>query len=193
VTFIAGVLQDDPAIDDLLGRIDAGKRGMACGQAFPVGLQPTVEHLRALSLNATGSLSDHLAELLLDSRRIAEQPANRHLLALLLRLRLHISAQLYEVLKQAFLSDLHTPADGGPRALPLLAGCYLASIPGDARRRAFVGEVLARVVQLQGELDWTDESLRSEAWARRTSRLLFATVAVMVVAMAAIIWWKMSR
>lgn len=193
VTFIAGVLQDDPAIDDLLGRIDAGKRGTACGQAFPVGLQPTVEHLRALSLNATGSLGDHLTDLLLDSRRIAEQPANRHLLALLLRLRLHVSTQLYHVLKQAFLPDLHAPADGGPGALPLLAGCYLASIPGDARRRAFVGEVLARVVQLQGELDWTDESLRSEAWARRTSRLLFATVAVMVVTMAAIIWWKMSR
>ncbi|MFM7520237.1 MAG: type VI secretion protein IcmF/TssM N-terminal domain-containing protein [Planctomycetota bacterium] len=193
VTFVAGVLQDDPAIDELLGRIDVGKRATACGQAFPVGLPPTTEHLRALSLTATGTLSDHLAELLLDSRRIADQPANRHLLALLLRLVLHVSTQLFQVLQQAFAPDLHAPGDGRPGTLPLLAGCYLASIPGDSRRRAFVGAVLARVTHLQGELDWTDDSLRSEAWARRTSRLLFTAVAVMIAAMAAIIWWKLSR
>jgi hypothetical protein len=53
--------------------------------------------------------------------------------------------------------------------------------------------VLDRVVHLQGELDWTDESLRAEAWALRTSRGLFAAVAVMVAAIGAIIWWKVSR
>ena len=37
------------------------------------------------------------------------------------------------------------------------------------------------------------ESLRAEAWASRTSRLLFGAAAVMVVAMVAIIWWRLSR
>jgi hypothetical protein len=74
-----------------------------------------------------------------------------------------------------------------------LAGCYVASISGDASRRAFGRGLLDRVVQLQGELDWTDESLRAEAWAARTSRLLFGAAAVMVVAMVAIIWWRLSR
>ena len=193
VTLLAGVLQDDPAIDDLLPRLDAGKRAAAFGQPFPVGLPPTAEHLHALAFNATGSLNDRLAELLLDPRRIAEQPANRHLLAMLGRMRLDVSTQIARVLQQAFSADLHGGTDGRRGILPLLAGCYVASISGDAGRRAFGRGLLDRVVQLQGELDWTDESLRAEAWAARTSRLLFGAAAVMVVAMVAIIWWRLSR
>jgi hypothetical protein len=69
----------------------------------------------------------------------------------------------------------------------------VASISRQPNRRAFVREVLDRVVHLQGELDWTDDSLRAEAWALRMSRGLFAAVAVMVAAIGAIIWWKVSQ
>ena len=193
VTFVAGILQDDAAIDDLLPRLDAGKLADACGQPFPLGLPPTAEHLHALAFNAAGSLHDRLAELLLDPRRIAQQPANRHLLAMVGRLRLHVSTQIARVLQQAFSPDQHGGTDGRRGVLPLLAGCYVASISGDVGRRAFGQGMLDRVVQLQGELDWTDESLRAEAWAGRTSRLLFGAAAVMVVAMVAIIWWRLSR
>jgi type VI secretion system protein ImpL len=193
VTLLAGILQDDPAIEDLLPRLDAGKRAAAFGQPFPVGLPPTAEHLHALAFNATGSLNDRLAELLLDPRRIAEQPANRHLLAMLGRMRLDVSTQIARVLQKAFSSDLHGGTDGRRGVLPLLAGCYVASISGDAGRRAFGRGLLDRVVQLQGELDWTDESVRAEAWAARMSRLLFGAAALMVVAMVAIVWWRLSR
>lgn len=193
VTMVAGVLQDDPAIDDLLTRLDVGKRSAVCGQPFPLGLPPAPEHLHALAFNATGSLNDRLAELLLDPRRIGQQPANRHLLAMLGRLRLHISTQIARVLQQAFSPDLHGGVDGRRGAMPLLAGCYVASVSANANRRAFVRGLLDRVVQMQGELDWTDESLRAEAWAARMSRVLFAATAVMVLAIVAIVWWRMSR
>jgi len=193
VTLVAGVLQDDPAIDDLLSRLDAGKRTAACGQPFPLGLPPTAEHLHALAFNATGSLNDRLAELLLDPRRISQQPANRHLLAMLGRLRLHISTQIARVLQQAFSPDLHGGVDGRRGVMPLLAGCYVASISGNPSRRAYVRGLLDRVVQMQGELDWTDESLRAEAWAGRMARVLFAAAGVMVLAIVAIVWWRLSR
>jgi hypothetical protein len=193
VTLLAGVLQDDPAIDDLLPRVDAGKRAAAFGQPFPLGLPPTAEHLHALAFNTTGSLNDRLAELLLDPRRIAEQPANRHLLAMLGRMRLDVSTQIARVLQQAYSTDLHGGTDGRRGVLPLLAGCYVAAISSDTSRRAFCRGLLDRVVQLQGELDWTDESLRAEAWAGRMSRLLFGAAAAMVVAMVAIVWWRSSR
>jgi type VI secretion system protein ImpL len=193
VTFVAGVLQDDPAIDELMSRLDASSRSAACGQPFPPGLPPTPEHLQALALNAIGSLNDRLANLLLDPRRIAQDVANRQLLALLLRLRLHVSTQVHRVLQQTFTPELPVNVDGRPGVLPLLAGCYLASISPNANRRAFVQGLLDRVVHLQGELDWTDESLRAEAWARRTSRVLFALAAAFVVAILAIVWWKATR
>lgn len=193
VTLVAGVLQDDPAIDDLLTRIDAGKRGTACGHAFPPGLPPTPEHLHGLAFNATGSLMDMLAELLLDPRRIADQPANRHLLAMLGRLRLHLGTQLARMLPQAFSPELHRGADGHGGDLPLLAGCYVASLSPAPGRRAFVRGMLESVIQVQGELDWTDESVRADRWAGRVSRILFTASAVMVVAIVTIAWWSMSR
>ncbi len=193
VTLVAGVLQDDPAIEDLLTRLDPGKRAAACGQSFPLGLPPTPEHLHALAFNATGSLNDRLAELLLDPRRITQQPSNRHLLALFGRLRLHVTTQIARVLQQAFSRDLHGGVDGRRGVMPLLAGCYVASISGNASRRAYVRGLLDRVSQMQGELDWTDESLRAEAWAARMARVLFAAAAVMVAAIVVIVWWKVSR
>jgi hypothetical protein len=138
-------------------------------------------------------LIDRAAELLLDPRRIAQQPANRHLLAMVGRLRLHVSTQIARVLQQAFSSDLHGGADGRRVVLPLLAGCYVASISANASQRAFVRGMLDRVVQMQGELDWTDGSLRAEAWAVRMSRVLFTVTAVMVAAIVAIVWWRLSR
>ena len=193
VTLVAGVLQDDPAIEDLLTRLDAGKRAAACGQAFPPGLPPTPEHLHALAFNATGSLNDTLAELLLDPRRIADQPANRHLLAMLGRLRLNVATQLARLLPQAFSPDLHCGTDIRGGGMPLLAGCYVASLSTAASRRAFVRGMLDAVLQLQGELDWTEESLRADVWAGRIARILFSSTAVMVAAIVAIVWWSTSR
>jgi hypothetical protein len=69
----------------------------------------------------------------------------------------------------------------------------VASLSGTASRRAFVRGLLDRVVQMQGELDWTDESLRAEAWAGRMSRVLFAAAAVMIATIVAIVWWRVSR
>jgi hypothetical protein len=193
VTLVGGVLQDDPAIDDLLTRLDAGKRAAACGHPFPPGLPPTPELMQALAFNATGSLNDTLAELLLDPRRIADQPANRHLLAMLGRLRLHVATQLARLLPQAFSPDLHSVADGRGGGMPPLAGCYVASLSPAASRRAFVRGMLDAVLQTQGELAWTDESLRADVWADRVSRILFGATAVMVTAIVAIVWWSMSR
>jgi type VI secretion system protein ImpL len=193
VTLVGGVLQDDPAIDDLLTRLDAGKRAAACGHPFPPGLPPTPELMQALAFNATGSLNDTLAELLLDPRRIADQPANRHLLAMLGRLRLHVATQLARLLPQAFSPDLHSVADGRGGGMPPLAGCYVASLSPAASRRAFVRGMLDAVLQTQGELAWTDESLRADVWADRVSRILFGATAVMVTAIVAIVWWRVSR
>ncbi len=193
VTVVAGVLQDDPAIDDLLTRQDSGKRSAACGQPFPPGLPPTPEHLQAIALQVTGSLIDRLAELLLDPRRIAQQPANRHLLAMLGRLRLNLSPQIARVLQQALSPDLHGGVDGRRCILPLFAGCYVASISGNPDRQAFVRGLFDAIVQMQGELDWTDESLRAEAWAGRMSRILFTAAVLMAVAIVGIVWWRMSR
>jgi hypothetical protein len=53
--------------------------------------------------------------------------------------------------------------------------------------------MLAAVLLVQGELDWTDESLRADLWAGRASRVIFVITAIMVAAIVGILWWGMSR
>jgi len=57
----------------------------------------------------------------------------------------------------------------------------------------FTRGLLERVVNLQGELDWTNDCLSRNEWATRIARGLFAMVAAMVLAIGAIVWWKLAR
>lgn len=187
VTMVAAGLEQDPAIPDLVSRLEPEQRLEVSGTAIPPGVFPGVELLKAAAANSGGLLTDRIADLLLDPRRLGQQPAHRHLLALLCRVRLHMAEQMSRVLEQAFATDLHG------RNTPLLAGCYLAALGPKADRRLFTRGLLERVVNLQGELDWTDDRLGRNGWATRIARGLFAISALMVVAIAAIVWWKALR
>ena len=187
VTMVAAGLEQDPAMPDLASRLEAAQRLEVSGTAFPPGIVPGVELLKAAAANAGGPLTDRIAEMLLDPRRIEQQPANRHLLAMLCRARLHVAVQMSRVLEQAFATELHGPN------VPMLAGCYLAALGSKADQRLFTRGLLERVVNLQGELDWTDDCLSRNAWATRIARSLFAMVAAMVLAIVAIVWWKIVR
>jgi hypothetical protein len=187
VTIVAAGLEQDSAMPDLVSRLEAAQRLEASGTAFPPGIVPGVELLKVAAANAGGPLTDRIAEMLLDPRRIDQQPANRHLLAMLCRVRLHVAEQASRVLEQAFTADLHG------HNIPMLAGCYLAALGSKADRRLFTRGLLDRVVNLQGELDWTDDCLSRNGWATRIARSLFAMVAAMVLAIAAIVWWKIVR
>jgi len=187
VTMVAAGLEQDPAIQDLVSRLEPAERLEVSGTAFPPGIVPGVEQLKVAAVNTGGPLTDRIAEMLLDPRRIDHQPANRQLLAMLCRMRLHVVEQVVRVLEQAFAADLH----GQDR--PMLAGCYLAALGSKADRRLFTRGLLDRVVNLQGELDWTDDCLSRNVWATRIARSLFGMVAVMAVAIAAIVWLKTVR
>jgi hypothetical protein len=187
VTMVAAGLEQDPAMPDLVSRLEPAERLEVSGTAFPPGIVPGVEQLKVAAVNTGGPLTDRIAEMLLDPRRIDQQPGNRHLLAMLCRMRLHVVEQVARVLEQAFAADLH----GQDR--PMLAGCYLAALGSKADGRLFTRGLLERVVNLQGELDWTNDCLSRNGWATRIARGLFAMVAAMVLAIVAIVWWKLAR
>jgi len=187
VTMVAAGLERDPAMSDLVSRLEPAQRLEVSGTAFPHGIVPGFEHLRASAVNTCGPLADSIEGMLLDPRRIDQQPAHRHLLALLCRVRLNVVEQVLRVLVQAFATEMHG------QNMPMLAGCYLVALGSKADRRLFTRGLLDRVVNLQGELDWTDDCLRRNTWATRIARSLFALVAAMVLAIAAIVWWKLAR
>lgn len=187
VTVVAAGLEQDPALPDLVSRLEPTERLEVSGTAFPPGIVPGFDLLKVAAANACGALTDRVAEMLLDPRRIDQQPALRHLLAMLCRVRLHMVEQISRVLEQAFATELHG------ENVPMLAGCYLAALGSKADRRLFTRGLLERVVNLQGELDWTNDCLSRNEWATRIARGLFAMVAAMVLAIGAIVWWKLAR
>ena len=187
VTMVAAGLEQDPALPDLVSRLEPAQRLEVSGAAFPPGIVPVVDLLKVAAANTGGPLTDRIEEMLLDPRRIDQQPAHRHLLAMLCRVRLHMVEQISQVLEQAFATELHGPN------VPMLAGCYLAALGSKADGRLFTRGLLERVVNLQGELDWTNDSLSRNGWATRIARGLFAMVAAMVLAIVAIVWWKLAR
>ena len=191
VTFVAASLQDDPAIKDLLARLSPADRAAAAGAAFPTGLTPTPSQLGDLAANVAGSLMDRLVTLLLDPRRIGDQPANRHLLGMLGRLGLIVNRQMALVLTHAFAPGVHGGA--GRDGTPLLAGVAVAAVTPSADKRAFVRGLIERVIALQGELAWTARSLAVDAGARRWARAIGVATLAMVVAAATILWWKATR
>ena len=187
VTMVAAGLEQDPALPDLVSRLEPAQRLEVSGAAFPPGIVPVVDLLKVAAANTGGPLTDRIEEMLLDPRRIDQQPAHRHLLAMLCRVRLHMVEQISQVLEQAFATELHGPN------VPMLAGCYLAALGSKADGRLFTRGLLERVVNLQGELDWTNDCLSRNGWATRIARSLFAMVAAMVLAIVAIVWWKLAR
>jgi len=191
VTFVSATLQDDPAVGELLARLAPADRAAAAGVAFPPGLAATPSHLLDLAANAAGPLVDRLVTLVLEPRRMNDQPANRDLVGMLCRLGLIVNQQLARVLSQAFSPELR---GADPRAsTPLLAGVAVVAASSNPDRRAFVRGLIDRVVSLQGELEWTPESLLADVWASRVARVLGVLTVALATAVAALLWWKLSR
>jgi len=137
--------------------------------------------------HAVGPVIDEIAELLLEPTRIGEQPMNRRLLACLVRLRLHGVTQLQVVLERVFSREAMTAGR------PLLAGCYVAALSAEAERRGFLAGALARVVEQQAELEWTDARWRADTRASRAAMVLFGLAVTCLVTTAALLWWKFGR
>jgi hypothetical protein len=77
--------------------------------------------------------------------------------------------------------------------MPLLAGVAVAAVSLDPDRRAFVRGLIDRVVSLQGELEWTPDSIAADERAKKVARLLAVAAGVLVTASVMIAWWKVSR
>ena len=191
VTFVAATLQDDPAIGELLSRLTPGDRASAAGVAFPTGLPPTATHLLDLAANVAGPLVDRLVTIVLDPRKMNDQPANRDLVGMLCRQGLIVNQQMARLMTHAFGVEIR---GGDPRtSVPLLAGVAVAAASSNPERRAFVRGLIDRVVSLQGELEWTPESLLADVWARRVARVLGVVALTMAALIAGLLWWKLSR
>lgn len=118
VVIAASGLEMESAFPDLLQRI--GKEGYkkTIGQIFPINLPTTPDQMQAVSQRACGVLDDMIVTQLLDTKKLDDQPADRHLVGMVCRIRLNLIPQMTAMLA----SVLNSASHGGGA---MLAGCYL--------------------------------------------------------------------
>jgi hypothetical protein len=167
VTFLVHGLEEDRGFLELLRRMPAAERGSRLGQRVAVGLSPSYEQFGVVAAKACGMVEDLILGRLLRSPGILEEQNNADLVGLACRLRYDLSGRLTAILRRAFSGS------DDEDALPLLAGCYLGGCGKQPDQRGFVSGVFEKIFDLQGELAWTDETLRIDAAAARLATVLW--------------------
>ncbi|MEI6036504.1 MAG: type VI secretion protein IcmF/TssM N-terminal domain-containing protein [Planctomycetota bacterium] len=190
VVVAASGLEMESAFPDLFQRIGKEGREKTIGQVFPINLPATPEQMQAVSQRACGALDDMIVAQLLDTKKIEDQPADRHLVGMVCRIRLYLMPQVTAMLA----SVLNTAAHGSGA---MLAGCYLFSAGSTAAggKHAFVGGIFDRLLEVQGDLDWTAARLaRDDSNCRlvRVMRILDACMLAGIFCLLIVIWWRMA-
>jgi hypothetical protein len=76
---------------------------------------------------------------------------------------------------------------------PILAGCYLLPTPKDLPAINFTKDLFARVIEVQGDLEWTPKRLTRNRRSARIARGLAVLNTLLLAAWIAVLWWRLSR
>jgi hypothetical protein len=169
VTVLIAGFEDDKGFAELIRRVPAAERQSRLGQRFPIGVAPSYEQLGTVATRACGMAEDLVLGRILRTKSVLDEPGNRHLVGLAARLRSEFSGRLATLLRRAFA----TPEGESTETTPLLSGCYLAAAGASAETRGFVRGVLEKLLDSQGDLEWTEAAEDLDRAAGRTAAVLW--------------------
>jgi hypothetical protein len=134
------------------------------GKGFNVWNTPSSENLEATAGEACGAFEDWVYTLFKEEDGF-NRPGNGKLFSLLCTIRSQLRMRVRNILMRGFSCET---VDGGKENEPeLFAGCYFAATGTDADRQAFVRSALEKLMQLEEDLEWTDEALAEEEWLQK--------------------------
>lgn len=154
------------------------------GQGFNHQGSPTKAQMTALASNATGAFESWIYDLFRQPDCLS-RTNNDKLFAMLCRIRSIVHPRLTDLL----VGYSGTISDERPRSL-LLGGCYFAATGIGKVRQAFVRSVMTKMVEMQEELQWTDDSWRKEARYQSMVRFLLLVNGLLVVFILGVLVYK---
>lgn len=187
LTVVATGIETLAGFDSLLKRLPSETRMLASGDIFPVGRTTSATDLSTLAIAATGRLADEAGSLMLDPHSLQHSAGNRSLIGLMCRLRLHVAPLLQGIMQRGLDSAAHQAGS------PMLAGCYLLPTPKDPPAINFTEDLFARVIEVQGDLEWTPKQLTRNRRFARITRGLAVLNTLLLAAWIAVLWWRLSR
>lgn len=160
VTNIVTDLDTDEGGIELANRLGSQFKDRRFGKGNRVWNDPTIEQMRALSVNATGSFELWIHKLFQDpnSLKTNEVFGNRKLFRLLCRTIVALQPGLDTVLSNGFGIKSSDVEDDHIK----FAGCYFTGIGATDENRFFVKGVFDRITDGAGELEWSQSVYKKE-------------------------------
>lgn len=187
VALVAG-MEEESGFRELVRRVG---RDRAINQRFGKGFEltnpPIPERLVALASHACGAFEDSIYALFKERNALAKQPGNTKLYSLLARIRHQLHEPLANLLENVYGADL----DKDPHAEPFFfSGCYFAGVGMTEDCQAFVKAVFDKLVQDQGELQWTSAARRRDRLYQGIAQFLYAVDFVLLALLIALVGYR---
>jgi hypothetical protein len=189
VTFFIDILGGEQSLEHFLSNLTGEQRALEVGQSFPPGTAADPYDIFSVAIRSCDALHDMVTRFILGrvsqgSLTPADAASNRRSLESSFATRMYVLPRATAVIRNATAMV----ARNADRAL--FTGMYLIHSHA-SDRQSFVRGAFQRVLALQGELAWTQATLRNELWRRRASIVLMILDIVIVAALAAVIWMRM--
>ncbi len=188
VTALVTGMEAEAGFTELIRRVGAGRaKANRFGRGFNVWNPPTAENIDAFSAHACGSFEDWVYSLFREPDGLSK-PGNAKLYSLLCKIRSQLRSRLRNILLHGYSFEA---ADGKAEELPLLfSGCYFAATGSTEDRQAFVKNVFEKMLELEEELDWTDEALAEDDRYHAVARFGMGVSSLLVVGIIAMFVYK---
>ncbi len=158
------------------------------GKGSELWVAPEAARLDAIAVHATATFEDWIYMLFQEANALKKKN-NARLFMMLCRVRGAFSVNLRSVLAQGFGFD--------PRLEPRLAyeqflfgGCYFAATGLLPNQQAFLKSVFAKVMQQEGELEWTPQARRQNGQYQFLANIAALMGTIALIAIAAMLFHK---
>ena len=191
VTALVTGMEQEPGFCELVRRVGRDKaKNYRIGKGHDVGNPPTEEAMDAFASHACGAIEDFVYSLFRERDGLSK-PGNAKLYTLLCKIRGHVAERLRMILVHGFGFD---PADRRAAAQPLLFnGCYFAACGGTEDRQAFVKSVFEKMLDLEDDVEWTEEALAEDDRYQRLSQVVMLFDGALILALIAMFLARVFR
>lgn len=152
-----------------VGSEHSGARLRRFGKGFDLNAVPSTEQLSSFAVHVSSVFEDW-TYLLFRQPGALTRPGNRHLYALLCRVRLSFQSSLSRLLAKGFGHRPNSSAGDDPM---MFAGCYFAATGETPDRQAFVRGVIDKLYDEQESLQWTGEAISESRRYARLSKIVW--------------------
>lgn len=188
-TVLVTQMDKEEGFQELVKRVGEQEcRDSRFGRGSDLWNAPSSDRLRSIAAHAVGAFEDWIY-LLFQRENALQQRYNSRLLGLLCRVRGKFAENLPVVLGRGFGFDPNTEPELADEQF-LFGGCYFAGTGSDPERYAFVKSVFSKILQHEGELEWSPRARLRESQYQIVASLFALLGGVSLLATLGLLAWK---